>query len=208
MDLSCKQCGIYFHTIPSRIREGRGKFCSKICYSKWMSENTCGENSKSWKGGEKEKKCEVCGNKFKVKVATDKKGYGKFCSRKCAYIWISKNTRGDKRYNWKGERSKKNEIRSSFQYKNWRSSIFSRDAFSCCECGAHGVILEAHHIKPFWELVEEAKNKYPLLDIVYAALIYPPLWDISNGKTLCKKCHRNIKHGGWKCFRKSRSISN
>jgi 5-methylcytosine-specific restriction endonuclease McrA len=58
------------------------------------------------------------------------------------------------------------------QYKNWRSSVFERDLYTCQECGLSGVRLEADHIKPW--------NLYPKLR-----------YEISNGKTLCIDCHRN-----------------
>ena len=33
----CEICGKPLKTIPSRVREGRGKYCSKVCYWKGMS---------------------------------------------------------------------------------------------------------------------------------------------------------------------------
>jgi hypothetical protein len=35
--------------------------------------------------------------------------------------------------------------------------------------------------------------KYPLLQPYDACMLYEPLWDINNGKTLCKKCHDKTK---------------
>jgi hypothetical protein len=56
-----------------------------------------------------------------------------------------------------------------------------------------GGVLEAHHLKRFNILLQEAKQNIPLLDLFEAAVIYTPLWDISNGITLCKKCHDKTK---------------
>ena len=78
-------------------------------------------------------------------------------------------------WNWKGGISSKNHsIRNSAEYKKWRSGVFKRDHFTCCDCGKKGGELNAHHVKPF--------SEYPELRL-----------DISNGITLCKKCH-NRRH--------------
>ncbi len=46
--------------------------------------------------------------------------------------------------------------------------------------------------------IEEIKEYLPLLELFEAAMTYTPLWDISNGKTLCEKCHKKKRHKGWK----------
>lgn len=68
------------------------------------------------------------------------------------------------------------EIRRSTEYKEWRKAVFARDDYTCQHCGARGVKINAHHIKPFaW---------------------YPDLrTDVNNGITLCVKCHKAVHHG-------------
>lgn len=195
----CKQCGKEFKAIPARVKAGKDKFCCKDCYSQWLSENTKGENSPSWKGGPAKVICIECGREFYSKVATVKLGNVKYCSRKCKNLNISRNLRGNKRYNWKGNKSEKAEIRTSFKYKCWRSEIFKRDNFTCQKCGNKGGILEAHHIMPFCKLIDNVKTLYPDINLVVAALGYSPLWDINNGITLCRECHRKIGRKGLKC---------
>lgn len=68
--------------------------------------------------------------------------------------------------------------RNSVQYREWRKSVFQRDGFCCVKCGTRAN-LQAHHIKS-WK-----SNK---------ALRYT----VSNGVTLCKKCHLEAHGGCWK----------
>lgn len=85
---------------------------------------------------------------------------------------ISIANSGSKSSFWRGGVTKENVlIRSSAKYKQWRLSVFERDNFTCVTCGANGYI-EADHIKPF--------------------AYFPELrFDINNGRTLCKPCHKN-----------------
>ena len=78
---------------------------------------------------------------------------------------------GPDNHNWKGGKSTENhKRREEPRYKEWRSAVFERDNYICQDCGARGDV-EAHHIMPF---------------LTHAALRY----EVSNGKTLCKKCHK------------------
>lgn len=43
----CAQCGKIFEIDPWRLKQNRGKFCSKKCMKKYLQ----GENSPAWKGG-------------------------------------------------------------------------------------------------------------------------------------------------------------
>lgn len=64
--------------------------------------------------------------------------------------------------------------RATKNYELWRKTIFERDKYTCQSCGAKGQI-EAHHIKEW--------AKYPMLR-----------YDLDNGITLCKNCHKKT-HG-------------
>lgn len=68
---NCKTCGRFFWTIPSRIKKGKGKFCSHKCA---MEDRKKGEY----------KKCSYCGGTFYVqKRSLKRKGRGQYCSRDC-----------------------------------------------------------------------------------------------------------------------------
>ena len=103
--------------------------------------------------------------------------------------------RGEKHPRWKGGiTSTIMQIRGCLAYREWRQDCFIRDGFICQECGHRGSGLEVHHIKSFSDLIKEVKEYLPLFDLYDAAMIYSPLWDIDNGITLCKECHRGINN--------------
>lgn len=88
--------------------------------------------------------------------------------------------KGEKSHWWKGGITQANAklrqvIMNSFEYRDWRTSVFKRDNYTCQNCTKRGGVLHAHHIKPF--------------------SIYPELrFEVSNGQTLCKSCHLKTPH--------------
>ena len=80
--------------------------------------------------------------------------------------------RGAETANWKGGLvTEYEQARNCYEAKEWRISVFDRDDYTCQVCGDNiGNNLNAHHMKSF--------IKYP--EIRY---------DITNGITVCKKCH-------------------
>jgi 5-methylcytosine-specific restriction endonuclease McrA len=190
----CIQCGKIFETIPSRIKVGKGIFCSKTCKNKWRSENIKGENHPRWQ--RIKKICLICGKEFLIEPYRIKNS--KVCSRECYRVWRSQNYIKDKVSSWKGGlTSITSKIRHNLKYSDWRLKVFERDNFICQKCGQRGGKLHAHHIKPFSQILEELKQQYPLLDLYDVAMMSKELWDISNGITLCEKCHKKIHFLTW-----------
>lgn len=85
-------------------------------------------------------------------------------------------------HNWRGGVTPVNEIiRKSTRYKEWRNAVFKRDEYTCVQCGEVGLI-NADHIKPF--------------------CAFPELrFDVSNGRTLCVKCHKLTDTYGYKAMK-------
>jgi len=78
-------------------------------------------------------------------------------------------------------------IRNSFKYRQWRSDIFTCDDFTCQICGQIGGRLHAHHIKSFSSILQ-----FYEITTLEEALECEELWNINNGITFCKKCHKKI----------------
>jgi hypothetical protein len=98
--------------------------------------------------------------------------------------------------NWKGGTTTVSLlIRNHRLSKEWRSSIFKRDNYTCRQCNSKNgngksIKLNAHHIKPFIKIIKE--NNIKTWD---DASKCSELWDINNGITLCKECHDLTKEG-------------
>lgn len=141
-----------------------------------------GIKNPQWAGGKTRQQCR-CGTSFETYRS-------KHCSRACAKrgqpvtdvtrarIRLAltgkpcMKIRGANHPHWKGGISGwQNKIRSSLEYKEWRKAVYARDDYTCRQCGARGVELNADHIKPF--------------------ALFPELrFELSNGRTLCVPCHK------------------
>lgn len=130
------------------------------------------------------KKCSICGKEFR-----GRKGK-KYCSKECQWeamrgrkrslesrLKQSKTRTGkyrkEKAPNWKGG-VQRGKPKGDWRHYNWRKKVFTRDDYTCQECGDKGVYLEAHHIKQW---------RY------YTKLRYRA----NNGITLCRDCHNKTK---------------
>lgn len=125
------------------------------------------------KGGYKNKSGWKLSEITKKRISDAKKGKPRF------------DKRGENSIFWKGGISKLNDrIKKSAKYKEWRNKVFTRDNFTCQECGKNHCWIEAHHIKEFNKIIKENNIK-----TFEEALICKELWDVDNGKTLCLDCH-------------------
>lgn len=77
--------------------------------------------------------------------------------------------RGSQHHSWRG--GKKRARSGDFEYRLWRTKVFERDDYTCQCCKLRGVYLEPHHIQS-WAQFPELR------------------YELSNGLTLCKECHK------------------
>jgi len=87
---------------------------------------------------------------------------------------LSESNRGEKSHLWKGGVNNTNDtIRKSLNFKLWREAVYERDGWICQNCHKKGGRLNPHHIKAF--------------------SLFPGLrFEVSNGMTLCQKCHKEL----------------
>lgn len=197
----CEKCGKDFYVYPYRknvrfcsmecSKTGtyqKCKICGKEFWVKKCHENTTRYCSKKCsdiglKTG-KYQKCKICGKEFYVTADRLKRGKVKFCSIEC----VGYGNKGINNCNWKGGISPLNRlIRCLPKYNDWRVKIYERDKFICQmpNCDKTIRYLYIHHIKKFIEIL--IKNNIKTVEEAMQCL---ELWDITNGITLCRKCHR------------------
>lgn len=112
--------------------------------------------------------------------------------------WFGVRRIGKENPCWNGGKTHiRKSIRGLSEYELWRNEVFKRDNYICQECDVRGGDLEAHHKKEFNKILQEFINKYnqfsPIEDketLIRLAITYEPFWELSNGMTLCKECHK------------------
>lgn len=123
--------------------------------------------------------CE-CGNECAVSNNALKNGTTKSCgclrsdSASERIKKLNKKNVLENHWNWKGGTSTERELAMSRRnYKDWRTSVFERDNFTCQKCGQWGRSLHAHHIHNYAD--------HPELRL-----------EPTNGITFCEECHRGF----------------
>src|SRR3990167_3553908 len=106
---------------------------------------------------------------------------------------LSLANRGGNGSNWKGGVTPLlDQIRILLEYKQWRKTIFERDNYTCQQCKQRGAELNVdHYPKTFAQIFYE--NNISSLD---DAMNCQEFWDINNGRTLCKDCHKKTDTWG------------
>ena len=104
------------------------------------------------------------------------------------------NNSGENNHFWKGGKTKLSlQIRNSVEYSFWRKQIFERDKYTCQICGRKNkkgdkVIIEADHIYPFSKILDDFD-----ITSIEEAISCEKIWDIENGRTLCRECHKKTE---------------
>jgi 5-methylcytosine-specific restriction endonuclease McrA len=131
--------------------------------------------------GRTERDCQGCGKRCNVHMAAVRKGW-KYCSLECRYKTMvgSKGSNagggkwmlGEKNINFRHGMSSELGARDLTKVNRWRRRVFERDKYICQRCGFDkGNTLRAHHIAT-WAVFPELR------------------YELSNGITLCDKCHK------------------
>jgi len=204
----CENCGEWFIKKPwiSQKRwNDTVKFCSKECHYNFGKVEiickNCGKSFTKWKYIDTIKFCcKKC--RIEYRKAHDdeyvgfKKGHkpyittpwlGKKLSEEHkekiskankgqVKPWLSERMSRDKHWNWRGGVTPElQKIRHSKEYDAWRFAVYKRDNYTCqhCKKKCRGREIVAHHLKNFKDFPKER-------------------FMISNGITLCRKCHKIV----------------
>lgn len=184
---NCLVCNKEFVTYPSRIKIGKGKYCSECRivtrFPKGHVPFTKGKKGVHYSPSTEFRKGLIPWNKgiktginhpkqFKKGITPWNKGLKGF-------------TGGEKHWNWKGGITpSRKKLHETFEYRQWRKSVLKRDNHTCQICGSTKNI-EADHIKR-WKEHPELRH------------------EVSNGRALCRSCHMktptygNYRHGRFK----------
>lgn len=149
--------------------------------------NQSGEKHWAWK--EKIiKNCPIC-QKEMILAPWEKERI--HCSLTCRGL----NKRGKNSPVYKGDKAVaglKIRVSQLPEYKKWRKTILERDKKKCVWCSSDNPKeLQADHVKSFLEIIEE--NGIMTIEDARNCI---ELWDISNGRTLCRICHRTTSTYG------------
>lgn len=120
-------------------------------------------------------------------------GVEKFRGRKGIQAW-NKGKRhpkvsGEKHHSWKnGITPLMVRIRRCARYKWWVKDILLRDNYTCLICKKMGGDKEVDHFpKMFCDIISD--NKITTFE---DAINCQELWNLENGRTLCRGCHQKV----------------
>ena len=169
MTRDCLVCGQEF-----RFRGEKRKLVAKFCSVACRSINDKGREA--WNKGLFGYKTKPCSEerKRKIGVANSIALKGKKHSLETRLKMSASAKKGSDNSAWKGGVTPLHRAqRKSVEYSIWREAVFERDGWSCVTCKKRGCYLQADHIKPF--------------------SLFPDLrFEIDNGRTLCKGCHKEV----------------
>lgn len=122
--------------------------------------------------------CYVCGKDKETQPYQMKIRKRPTCSRKCRSVLQRQDAEERRKKGYTKHQIDRLE-RYSPEAENWRKAVFDRDDYTCQICFRRGGYLEADHIKP-WAYFRELR------------------FEITNGRTLCRRCHDKTKIGAKK----------
>ncbi len=186
----CQVCNKTFRTYPSRIKIGKGRYCSSKCS---LSSIGFQKGQESWMKGKRGIRLSPATEFRKGQPAWNKGGKAPWAKHdkqfKKGMIPWNKGLKGfcgkEKHWNWKGGiRELRKKLHETYEYRQWRKAVLKRDNRTCQLCGSTKNI-EADHIKR-WKEHPELRH------------------EVSNGRALCRSCHMktptygNYRHGRYK----------
>lgn len=183
----CGFCNKIILIKARQLKNSKGNFCNSKCYGNWRvlwfkNNPEEIERIRTNSTGKKQSKETI------LKRVLKNKGVKRTQEQK---ELMRKNARrGALNKSWKGGKSSISyRLRRSVLFREWREYVFARDNWTCQKCKVRGGQLHPHHIKFLSVILGEIFLKTK----VYEDIIkFSELWDINNGITLCKNCHKEV----------------
>lgn len=150
----CDYCGNESSSPLAWFKRAKTHFCSERCNSLFQEKSIS-------------KECKVCGDTFSIRPSEAKKY--RTCEKTACR---GENKRGKNNPNYRHGKAYLSGRRPvDKKYREWRTSVFKRDNYTCQFCGKRGGELNADHIRP-WAYFQSLRH------------------EVKNGRTLCVPCHR------------------
>lgn len=209
----CLECKVSFYVSLCKIKTA--KFCSNKCRGLNQSRTNKGEGNPNYRGGnsscvdcKKElryrynfrtdtPRCKECNYNFAVgNNSTNWRGgvTNPECVNCSAITGDIKSVlcrncyKGALHPFWKGGASTlQSLVRAMCENRQWIRQCMYRDRYTCQECNieSNGNNMQVHHKKQFAQVLRDNE-----IDSVEKARNCAELWDMENGVTLCKSCHK------------------
>ncbi len=182
----CVICGKPLYRRPNELKRVRHVACMEHRAEAQVREGQTERQKEALKLGRRKGTNNLTGiPKSEASKVKRSKAMKKWCAENTdAVAARSEKTRGENHYKWNGGSSKLNvSIRQMTEHRNWMDGVKEKDSFECTRC-PNTDDLESHHIKSLVETIQEheIRNREDARNT-------PELWDISNGITLCRRCH-------------------
>ena len=177
LEILHKSCGIVFWMSWSHFQQGQrcpkccGKLKLKIEDVKKYIESFDGHKLLSKEYINARSKLEIlcsCGKPFWT--SWDNFNHGHRC-KKCHFESVTGENHHNWNYNLTDEEREKRRFLLYRERTEWIKAVYKRDDHKCQKCLVKGGSLVAHHIMPY--------------------ALFPKIrWNVDNGITFCKSCHK------------------
>lgn len=158
----------------------KGKFCPN--WKGGRPKCKCGKQLVSYSS----KMCRSCVNKERWEQPNYRQKVGLKISdtRKKLNLAVGENNS-----NWRGGvTAVRTIIRKCKRYKLWQDKVRNRDNFTCQLCKKRGSWIEVDHYPKSFTIILKENN----IKTYREGLECQILWDIENGRVLCRKCHKLV----------------
>lgn len=157
----CKTCGKVFFKPPFTVKDGRGRFCSRVCLYKNTSirlkgkptgRQLFGSAGPNWRGGIPQKECPWCKKSFTGKVRSQVT-----CSRRCGLLLGQSKRTGDNNGARKKNPPKQKVCRSCGRLFSRNNGEVQKRGSGVCPGGGKYYCSNSCSQKKLWQSVRQMR---------------------------------------------------